>query len=122
VLGEIGLAIDEDRLIADLVVLPPGAAKANSDRNDVTVVKPALVVEVASRWTQTTDQGDKMITYAWAEIPSYWRVARDRTICGHRLREAGAYTLAATIAPAASRQIEWPFPITIEAAALATGA
>src|SRR5262245_49917998 len=79
VLYEIGIAIDNDRFIPDLLVLPPGTPAANEDYNDVTAVRPALVVEIASKSTETTDQGDKMIAYARGAIPAYWRVDRDGT-------------------------------------------
>jgi Uma2 family endonuclease len=115
VLYQIGLLIDGDCLIPDLLVLPPGSAVASSDYNDVKAVQPALVVEIASRSTQTTDQGDKLIAYARAGIPAYWRVDRDGTIFVHRLLEVGAYTLAATIRPGESHDVEWPFPIRLEA-------
>ncbi len=114
---EIGLAIGEDRLIPDLVVLPPGGPLANSDFNDVSAVSPQLVVEIASRSTETNDAGNKMITYARAGIPAYWRVARDGKMFLHALMEAGAYGLVATIAPGESHRVLFPFALELRAPA-----
>lgn len=58
-LYEIGLKVGDDRLIPDIIVLPPDTPKADHEYNDVDVIKPALVVEVASRSTETIDKGNK---------------------------------------------------------------
>jgi Uma2 family endonuclease len=115
VVYEIGLAIDEDRLVPDLIVLPPNAPIANAAFNDVKVVKPQLVIEIASRSTETTDAGNKLIAYARAGIPAYWRVARDGKMFLHALMEAGAYGLVATIAPGARHHVLFPFPLELRA-------
>jgi Uma2 family endonuclease len=115
VLYEIGLAIGEDRFIPDLIVLPPGMPTADKDYNDVTVIKPQLVVEIASRSTQTTDAGDKMIAYARGLIPAYWRVARDGTVFMHRLMTKDAYTLVDTVKPGAKTKVFFPFELTLTA-------
>jgi Uma2 family endonuclease len=115
VLYEIGLAIGDDRFVPDLVVLPPTAPAAEADFNDVSVVQPALVIEVASRSTDTTDQGDKLVAYARGGIPAYWRVARDGTIYVYRLLEIGAYTVVATVRPGESHDVEWPYAMTLVA-------
>lgn len=115
VLYEIGLAIGDDRFVPDLAVLPPGTPIASADYNDATVVKPALLVEIASRSTQTTDAGDKMIAYARGGIPAYWRVTRDGAIHLHKLMEPGVYTLVATVAPGETHDVLWPFPLSLAA-------
>ena len=121
VLYEVGVQIDDDCLIPDLMVLPPTTPAANSNFNDVKAIRPALVVEIASKSTQTTDKGDKLVAYARAGIPSYWRVDRDGTTFVHRLLEAGVYTLAATIRPGETHDVEWPYPIKLEATQRAVG-
>lgn len=118
VLYEIGLRIGDDKLIPDLVVLPPDTPKADNDYNDVEAIKPALVVEVASRSTETIDRGNKMIVYAKAGIPSYWRVTRDGIVHMHRLMEIGEYGLLATVQPGKPHDVLWPFPLTLDPAKL----
>jgi Uma2 family endonuclease len=118
VLHGIGLRIGEDRLIPDLVVLPPDTPKADNDYNDVEVIKPALVIEVASRSTETIDRGNKMIVYAKAGIPSYWRVTREGIVHMHRLMEVGAYGMQATVKPGEPHDVLWPFPLTLDPAKL----
>ncbi|HEX6683397.1 MAG TPA: Uma2 family endonuclease [Candidatus Limnocylindrales bacterium] len=118
VLYEIGLRVGEDRVIPDLIVLPPGTPVADHDYNDVTVIKPALVVEVASKSTETIDRGNKMVVYAEGGIPSYWRVTRDGLVHMHRLMEKGEYGLLATVKPGEPHEVLWPFPFTLDAAKL----
>jgi hypothetical protein len=65
VLSEIGLAIGDDRVIPDLVVLPPDTPKANADYNDVEVVRPALVIEVESPST-----GPPTLATRWCSMPA----------------------------------------------------
>jgi len=113
VLFEIGLTIDDDRFIPDLVVLPPGTPPANADYNDVRAVRPALVVEIASRSTETTDQGDKMIAYARGGIPAYWRVDLDGTVVLTELGPRGAYEVVGTLRPGEQLEAGRPFPVTV---------
>ena len=94
---------------------PPGTPSASADFNDVDVISPAFIVEIASRSTQTTDAGDKMIAYARGAIPAYWRVTRDGGIHIHQLMEPGVYTLVATIAPGENHDVLWPFKLTLAA-------
>ncbi|HZM74912.1 MAG TPA: Uma2 family endonuclease [Candidatus Limnocylindrales bacterium] len=117
-LYEIGLRIGDDRVIPDLMVLPPGTPLADSDYNDVETIKPALVVEVASRSTETIDRGNKMIVYAKGGIPAYWRLTRDGVVHMHRLMEAGEYGLLATVKPGEPHDVLWPFPLTLDPAKL----
>jgi Uma2 family endonuclease len=115
VLFEIGLTIGEDRFIPDLVVLPPDTPAANADYNDCRLIRPALVVEIASRSTETTDQGDKMVAYARGGIPAYWRVEMDGTLVLHELGPDGTYVTAATLGPDEQRDLDLPFPVTVTA-------
>ncbi len=64
VLYSIGPRIGEHRLIPEGIVLPPGTPIADDDYNDVTVIRSTLVIEVASRSTETIDAGNKMVVYA----------------------------------------------------------
>lgn len=113
VLYEIGISIGSDRFIPDLLVLPPGTPPANADYNDVVRIKPALVVEVASRSTETTDRGDKMIAYAGGGIPTYWRMDRDGTVVLHQLTDEGSYGVVATVLTGQTYLTEFPFPIRL---------
>ena len=85
-------------MIPDLVVLPPGTPKADSDYNDVEVIKPALVVEVASRSTETIDRGNKMIVYAKGDaIPTSTQTARSYGVTLHPVSDfAATFRKAAT--------------------------
>lgn len=114
VLHEIGLKVGDDRLIPDLIVLPPDTPRAEHDYNDVGVIKPALVVEIASRSTEKIDRGNKMIAYAEGGVPAYWRVARDGVVYLHRLMEKGEYGLFATVKPGEQHEVLWPFPLVLD--------
>lgn len=116
VLHTIGLRIGEHRVIPDLVILPPATPTADHDYNDVAVVQPALVVEIASKSTEVIDKGSKMVVYAEGGIPSYWRVTRDGIIYMHRLMEKGEYGLIATVKPGEEHEVLWPFPVTLNPA------
>lgn len=115
VLWDIGLELpDGDCAVPDLVVLDPETPRATSDYNDVTVVRPALVVEIESRSTRKTDRGSKLVAYAEASIPGYWRVQRDGTAHVHALAGPDAYTLLATVKPGETWRASWPYPVTID--------
>lgn len=115
VLWDIGLKFpDGDAAVPDLVVLDPDTPRAGADYNDVTRVRPALVVEVESRSTRKTDRGSKQVAYAEAEIPAYWRVERDGTVHAHALAGPGVYTTVATVRPGDTWQATWPFGVTID--------
>jgi Uma2 family endonuclease len=115
VLYEIGLAVSEDRFVPDLLVLPPGTPPANSAYNEASIIKPQLIVEIASRSTETTDAGNKVVAYARAEVPAYWPVVRDGKMYLHALMDAGSYGLIATIAPGESHDVRFPFPLSLRA-------
>lgn len=122
VLWDIGLRfVDGDCTVPDLVVLGPETPRANADYNDVTAVRPALVVEVESRSTRKTDRGSKLIAYAEAGIPAYWRIQRDGTVHIHALAAPDVYSLVATVKPGETWQAAWPYPVTVDPARLARG-
>lgn len=122
VLWDIGLKFpDGDFAVPDLVVFSPDTPRANSAYNDVTVVRPALVVEIESRSTRKTDRGSKLVAYAEVGIPAYWRIERNGTVHVHMLAAPGVYTLAATIEPGETWQATWPYPVTIDPDRLAKG-
>ena len=77
-----------------------------------------MVVEVASRSTEKTDRGNKMIAYAEGGIPAYWRVTRDGIVHMHRLMEKGEYGLLATVKPGEQHEVLWPFPLILDPAKL----
>lgn len=122
VLWDIGLQFpDGDAAVPDLVVLGPDTPRASADYNDVTVVRPALVVEIESRSTRKTDRGSKLVAYAEAGIPEYWRIERDGTVHVHALAGPGVYTVAATVKPGETWQARWPYPVTIDPDRLVRG-
>lgn len=118
VLYEIGLRVGRQRVVPDITVLPPDTPTADHDYNDVEVVQPALVIEVASKSTEAIDRGTKMVIYADAGIPGYWRVTRDGIVYMHRLMEKGEYGLTATVRPGQEHEVLWPFPMTLDPARL----
>lgn len=122
VLWDIGLRFpDGDSTVPDLVVLDPTTPRATTDYNDVTSVRPALVVEIESRSTRKTDRGSKLVTYAEAAIPAYWRIERDGTVHVHALAGPGVYTIAATVVPGETWRATWPYPVTVDPGRLAQG-
>jgi Uma2 family endonuclease len=122
VLWDIGLEFtDGDFAVPDLVVLAPDTPRADSDYNDVTLVRPALVVEIESRSTRKTDRGSKLVAYAEASIPGYWRIERDGTTHVQALGGPGVYTLVTTVKPGETWRASWPYPVTIDPTRLAQG-
>lgn len=118
VLHEIGLRIGPDRLVPDLIVLPPGTPTADHAFNDVAVIQPALVIEVASKSTETIDKGSKAVVYARGGIPLYWRVTRDCVVHMHQLVKKDEYGLLATVEPGEEHDVLWPFWFTFDPAKL----
>ncbi|WP_164545274.1 Uma2 family endonuclease [Antribacter gilvus] len=111
VLYEIGIALGENRFVPDIAVLSPGVVLADVEYN---AVRPELVVEVASRSTVTTDRGDKLVAYADAGIPAYWRVELDGSVVVYAL--AGeSYEVVAKVASGESIDLTEPFPVTVVA-------
>jgi hypothetical protein len=97
-----GLAIGEDRLVPDLLVLPPDTPPANDAYNDVAVIKPQLVVEIArlaspmafcsrSRWScaRLSEQipGDTPVTTGLTRSDTVPELGtkRMKSVCGRHL-------------------------------------
>lgn len=112
----IGVRVPDGCLVPDVVVLNSQAELAPGwwDASDV-----ALVVEVASRSTESMDRGTKAIKYAQAGIPSYWRVARDGAITVGALIDGDWYNTIAVVRPGTIWKAAEPFPVELDPAALA---
>lgn len=121
VLQEIGLRCGGRLLIPDLVVLPPHAPRAEADYNDTHKVPPALVVEIESRSTVLMDRGSRPMAYSEASIPVYWRVERDGTVHIHQQPDDGEpYKLLHTVRTGSTFQVDVPFPMLLDPAAIAS--
>lgn len=114
VLYEIGIAIGDDRVVPDLVVLPSGVEIADVEYNRVESIRPQLVVEIASRSTRAADKGSKAVVYAQGGIAHYWRVEMDGTLVVHRL-EDDEYVATHKIAPGHSKRLNEPFSVAVTA-------
>ncbi|MGH9064573.1 MAG: Uma2 family endonuclease, partial [Acidimicrobiales bacterium] len=75
----------------------------------------ALVVEIVSPGSRTTDRLTKPAIYARAGIEFYWRVELDEgpTIVAHRLHR-GAYVEQASASAVERLVLDEPFPIALE--------
>lgn len=68
-------------------MLNPGSARGVQCRNASDV---AVVVEIFSTSTEATDRSLKVIKYAEAGVPAYWRVAREvRCAAAGRYEDGG---------------------------------
>ncbi|MGY0233157.1 Uma2 family endonuclease [Longispora urticae] len=105
----LGLALEDDRLVPDLLVLSPDAPGAHRTYNPVT---PALVVEVESDRTRGVDRTGKHEAYAFAGIRGYWRIERTGVLHVHRLR-GFEYTAECVLEPGGSAVLDWPYPVTV---------
>jgi Uma2 family endonuclease len=116
---DIGLKVGADRFEPDIAVLRPGAPRGEVWTDGAHF---ALVVEVESDSTRTNDKGNKMLKYAEAGIPSYWRI--ERSVAGpvihiYELPDAGgAYEHIATVRPGETFTVSQPFKVTAEPDAL----
>lgn len=115
VLYELGVRIPSGNLIPDLVVLYPHAAREVDWRDPRDV---ALVVEVASPSTEDYDRTIKVLKYAQAGIPAYWRVARDGTVTVYALVAEAQYGIIATVKPGTTWKATFPFEVTLNPDAL----
>lgn len=103
--------------------LAPDVAVVERDRIDVHAnVNPAsvarLVVEVTSPSTATIDRTIKPERYAAAGIAGYWRVELDPiTVIAYVLRD-GTYAAAGTWHAGETVEVDEPFPISFDPAAL----
>jgi Uma2 family endonuclease len=95
VLYEVGVRVGGN-LIPDIAVLKPDSARGVEWREASDV---ALVVEIASKSTEATDRSLKVIKYAEAGVPAYWRVARDGAVTIHTLVAETQYGITDIIKP-----------------------
>lgn len=113
VLYTIGVRVPGGNLIPDIVAFRPHSSFTVWHEADSI----SLVVEVASQASDIFDRSAKVLKYAEAGIPSYWRVERDGTLIVHEL-DGAEYTTVATVAPGERWTAERPFPVTVDPAAL----
>lgn len=118
VLYELGVRVPGGNLIPDIAVLKPGSAHSVHWRDASDV---ALVVEIASQSTEATDRSLKVIKYAEAGIPAYWRIARDGAVTIHSLADEGQYGIADIVKPGSELAVSYPFPVRLDPAALVSG-
>jgi Uma2 family endonuclease len=115
VLYEVGVRVPGGNLIPDIAVLKPGSARGVEWREASDV---ALVVEIASKSTEATDRSLKVIKYAEAGVPAYWRVARDGAVTIHTLVAEAQYGITDVIKPGSVLAVTHPFPVSLDPAAL----
>ncbi len=115
VLYELGVRIPDGNLIPGPVGLYPHAAREVDWRDPRDV---ALVVEIASPSTEDYDRTIKVLKYAQAGIPAYWRVARDGTVTVHVLVAEAQYGIIATVKPGATWTATFPFEMALNPDAL----
>jgi Uma2 family endonuclease len=118
VLYGVGVRVPGGNLIPDIVVLKPGSAHGVEWREASDV---ALVVEIASKSTEATDRSLKVIKYAEAGVPAYWRVARDGAVTIHTLVDEAQYGITDIIKPGSVLAVTYPFPVSLDPAALVSG-
>lgn len=112
---EIGVRVPQGNFIPDLAVFYPDRGRPGDwqDAQDV-----ALVIEIASKSTETNDVGNKVIKYAQAGIPSYWRIARDGTLFVHTEPRDNHYEVTTIAKPGVAWSTTVPFPIAFDPAVL----
>jgi Uma2 family endonuclease len=118
VLYEVGVRVPGGNLIPDIVVLNPGSARGVQWRDAPDV---ALVVEIASQSTEATDRSLKVIKYAEAGVPAYWRVGRDGAVTIHNLVDEAQYGITDIIKPGSVLAVTYPFPVSFDPATLVSG-
>lgn len=118
VLYEVGVRVPGGNLVPDIVVLKPGSARGVQWRDASDV---ALVVEIASKSTEAADRSLKVIKYAEAGVPAYWRVARDGTVTIHTLVGEAQYGITAIIKPGSVMEAAYPFAVSFDPAVLVSG-
>ena len=123
----LAVSADVDLRLRDVPLLNrrPDAVVYDAALPDDAVLRPehcALVVEVMSPGSVTTDQTDKPAEYAAARIPGYWRVEHDQA---ERALSVFAYRLDPTTGGYASAGVHTgtmtvtePFSATIDLATL----
>jgi len=117
--GPIGVDIEPTYLIPDLVVICENAAVV--DRDNVSPSDLALVVEVVSPGSVSTDRILKPAKYAAAGIPHYWRVETkpETSLTAYMLpASANVYTELGTWKVGETAQFGAPFHLEIAIADL----
>lgn len=110
-------------LVPDLLVADLEAVSANRSG----ILDPGsvhLVVEIVSPGSVIMDRLTKPVLYAQAEIPSFWRVELGEggpSIATFRLEDGGGYVAEAASGPSEPLVVAKPFPVRIDAGALAPG-
>jgi Uma2 family endonuclease len=123
----LAVSTDVDLRLRDIPLLNrrPDAVVYDASLPDDAVLRPqhcALVVEVMSPGSVTTDQTDKPAEYAAARIPHYWRVELDpaesilSVFCYRLDPTTGAYTSAGV--HTGKMTVTEPISVTIDLAAL----
>lgn len=110
---------DNTMFIPDVLVATGDVVRADhSGILDPSAV--ALVVEIVSPSSRTTDRLTKPAVYAAAGIASFWRVELDGgpAVFTYRL-EHGRYVEVGSATPGERLVVDEPFPITIDPADLA---
>ena len=118
VLYEVGVRVPGGNLIPDIAVLKPRSARGIQWRDASDV---ALVVEIASKSTDVTDRSLKVIKYAEAGVPAYWRVAREGAVTIHTLVDEAQYGITDIIKPGSVLAVTYPFLVRFDPAALVSG-
>lgn len=119
VIEAMGVRLPDDTVfIPDVLVATRDVVVANrSGILDAAAV--ALVAEIVSPGSRTTDRVTKPAVYARAGIPSFWRVGLEHgpAIVAYRL-EQGRYVETASARPGERLVVDEPFPVSIDPADL----
>src|SRR5690625_1409451 len=114
VLGPVGVDIHPTYLIPDLIVVPRDAVAPHRDRALPTEL--ALVVEVVSPGSVSTDRILKPAKYAAAGIPNYWRIETqpETSLTAYTLPpDADTYTELGTWMVGENAHLSAPFDLEI---------
>nr|WP_246349940.1 Uma2 family endonuclease [Nocardia barduliensis] len=122
----VGVLIDDDRPIPDLVVV-----NGSVDRHErgIPAAQVQLMVEVVSKSTTLQDRMVKPVVYAAAGIPNYWRFEPNAfkgqlpgetlpVLFAHELGAEGTYELTHRVAAGNAVTLRSPFEFAIDPATL----
>lgn len=126
VLEGVGVLIDEDEPIPDLIV---ANGPINWDDRGIPVAQVQLVVEVVSKSTTLQDRMVKPVVYAEAGITNYWRFEPNAfkgqlpgeslpVLFAHELGADGTYQLTHRVSAGDTVTLRSPFEFTIDPATL----
>jgi Uma2 family endonuclease len=110
----VGVHLDDNTMfIPDVLVVARDVGSADGS-GVLASAAVALVVEIVSPGSRTTDRVTKPSVYAQAGIPSFWRVELEDgpAIFAYRL-ERGVYVEAASARPGEHLVVNEPFPISL---------